>query len=138
MKHILPFAALFAVCSLHVQASPVDSSQQMSDEDLPSHFRVLSPDRMTSLDIRLSEGRLTYTPSYRQLVTTGKQVVVKRKRGKKRKRTITKSKTLEVALLDASPLGIRTNIGDWTENLTTTASYGRICWRKNWPRKRKC
>ena len=118
MKHILPFAALFAVCSLHVQAFPVDSSQQMSDEDLPSHFRVLSPDRMTSLDIRLSEGRLTYTPSYRQLVTTGKQVVVKRKRGKKRKRTITKSKTQEVALLDASPLGIRTNIGDWTENLT--------------------
>ena len=82
-------------------------------------FRVLSPDGLTYLDVTLADGRLTYTPGYRQLVVKGKQVVVKgKKKGRKSKRTITKTDTLDIPVLDASPLGIRTDIGEWTEGLT--------------------
>lgn len=81
--------------------------------------RVLSPDRLTYLEVTLADGHLTYTPGYRQLVTKGKQVVVKgKKKGKKSKRTVVKTDTLDVPVLDASPLGICTSIGDWTEGLT--------------------
>jgi len=83
-----------------------------------NEYRVLSPDGLTFLDVKLADGRLTYTPGYRQVVVKGKQVVVKGKKGKRRKRTITKADTLDVAVLDASPLGIRTDIGEWTEGLT--------------------
>ena len=81
--------------------------------------RVLSPDRLTYLEVTLADGHLTYTPGYRQLVTKEKQVVVKgKKKGKKSKRTVVKTDTLDVPVLDASPLGICTSIGDWTEGLT--------------------
>ena len=39
----------------------------------PSHFRVLSPDKMTFLEVSLDDGRLTYTTGYRTLVKPKKR-----------------------------------------------------------------
>ena len=105
MKRILSFGALFAVvCNLSAQAAPVASSQLMADEVSPSHFRVLSPDKMTFLDVSLAEGRLTYTAGYRQLVKAKKKGAA--------------PDTIDVPVLDPSPLGVYTNVADFSKELT--------------------
>ena len=81
----------------------------------PSHFRVLSPDRMTFLEVSLDDGRLTYTTGYRTLVKP-------KKRG-------AAPDTLDVPVIDPSPLGLHTNVADFSKDLTlvqTSQSDGPI------------
>ena len=65
-----------------------------SDADVT---RILSPDGMTYVDVELTGGHLTYSAGYRQA---------------------TKSGTADVCLLEASPLGFVSNVGDFSQNLT--------------------
>ena len=100
MNYSLPLAALFAAaCSLPAQATPVNA--QPADA---SHFRVLSPDKMTFLDVCLDDGRLTYTAGYRQLV--------------KAKKKDAAPDTIDVPVLEPSPLGVKTDIADFSKDLT--------------------
>ena len=81
----------------------------------PSHFRVLSPDRMTFLEVCLDDGRLTYTTGYRTLVKP-------KKRG-------AAPDTLDVPVIDPSPLGLHTNVADFSRDLTlvqTSQSDGPV------------
>ncbi len=67
-------------------------------------YRVLSPDGMTYLNVCLADGRLTYTAGYRQLVKP-------KKRG-------AAADTLDVPVIDPSPLGVYTDVADFSRNLT--------------------
>ena len=65
-------------------------------------WRILSPDKLTYVDLRLSDGRLTYTPGYREIVKGKKGSV---------------SDTLDVPVLDPSPLGVITDVADFSQEL---------------------
>ena len=67
-------------------------------------YRVLSPDGMTYLNVRLADGRLTYTAGYRKVLTA-------KKKG-------TPADTIDVPVLDPSPLGVFTNVADFSKDLT--------------------
>ncbi len=58
--------------------------------------RILSPDGSTYVDVELSGGRLTYSAGYRQT---------------------TKSGSSDVCLLESSPLGFVSNVGDFSQGL---------------------
>ena len=66
--------------------------------------RILSPDGLTYLDVKLEDGRLTYSAGYRQLVKAKKKGAV--------------PDTLDVPMLLDSPLGLYTNVGDLSKDLT--------------------
>ena len=66
-------------------------------------YRVYSPDRLTYLDVKLADGQLSYAAGYRQVVKAKKKGV--------------KTDTLDVPVLDPSPLGVYTNIGDFSKDL---------------------
>ncbi len=111
MKHILPIAAFVAAtCSLPVQASPASPQPAGASQ---SHFRVLSPDRLTFLEIQLTGGRLTYTAGYRQV----RQAAVAA--GKNAKKAASRD-TVDVPLLERSPLGLTADFTDWTQGLVVT------------------
>ena len=67
-------------------------------------YRVLSPNRLTYLDVKLSEGRLSYTVGLRRPVRAMKKGA--------------KADTLDIPMLDPSPLGVYTNVADFSKNLT--------------------
>ena len=75
---------------------------------IPNSFaaptRIYSPDRMTYVDVRVEDGRLLYNAGYRKVV---------------------KQDTVEVQLLEDSPLGLNSNVADWTGNLTLKETGGR-------------
>ena len=66
--------------------------------------RVLSPDGLTYLDVKLADGRLSYSAGYRTLV--------------KAKKKGAKPYTLDVPMVLESPLGVYTNVGDFSKDLT--------------------
>lgn len=66
--------------------------------------RILSPDGLTYLDVKLEDGRLTYSAGYRQLVKAKKKGAV--------------PDTLDVPMLLDSPLGLYTNVADLSKDLT--------------------
>lgn len=59
--------------------------------------RVLSPDGLTYVDVRFTDGRLTYSAGYRHVLNRD---------------------TVDVLLLEDSPLGFISNIGDFSHDLT--------------------
>lgn len=66
-------------------------------------FRVLSPDRMTYVDVRLDDGKLTYAAGCRKTV---------------------KKDTVDIRLLEYSPLGLYTNVGDFSKHLILKGQGG--------------
>ena len=90
MKHYFLAAFVFVVMiSLSVSAQTT---------------RVLSPDGLTYLDVKLADGRLSYSAGYRTIV--------------KAKKKGAKADTLDVPMLLDSPLGVYTNVADFSKNLT--------------------
>ena len=67
-------------------------------------FRIVSPDGLTYLNVKLADGRLTYSAGYRTLVKAKKKGAV--------------PDTLDVPMLLDSPLGLKTNVGDFSKDLT--------------------
>ena len=65
--------------------------------------RIVSPDGLTYLNVRLNEGRLTYSAGYRQPLKAKKGAV---------------PDTLDVPMLLDSPLGLYTNVADLSKDLT--------------------
>ena len=65
--------------------------------------RILSPDGLTYLDVKLEDGRLTYSAGYRQLVKAKKKGAA--------------PDTLDVPMLLDSPLGLYTNVADLSKDL---------------------
>ena len=66
--------------------------------------RVLSPDGLTYLDVKFDNGRLSYSAGYRQVVQPKKKSA--------------KADTIDVAMILNSPLGVYTNVADFSKNLT--------------------
>ena len=90
ISHILVALAIAAFSS----ASPVRAQQT---------FRVLSPDGLTYLNVKLADGSLTYSAGYRTLVKAKKKGAV--------------PDTLDVPMVLESPLGLYTSIGDLSKGL---------------------
>lgn len=91
-KITLSLAALFVAAAA---AFPAENSMK-------SH-RILSPDGLTYLDVRLDDGRLCYSAGYRTLV--------------KAKKKRAPADTLDVPVLLDSPLGLYTNVADMSKDL---------------------
>ena len=66
--------------------------------------RIYSPDRMTYADVKIENGRLSYSAGYRKVV---------------------KKDTVEVRMLEDSPLGLMTNVADFTKQLRLTETGGK-------------
>ena len=75
----------------------------------------MSPDGLTYVNVRLDEGKLTYSAGYRKTVVAAKN-------GKKAKAV---PDTVEVRLLEDSPLGLTSNVADWTKGLTLKETGGK-------------
>ena len=91
-KITLSLAVLFVAAAA---AFPAENSMK-------SH-RILSPDGLTYLDVRLDGGRLCYSAGYRTLV--------------KAKKKGAPADTLDVPVLLDSPLGLYTNVADMSKDL---------------------
>ncbi len=92
MKHSFLFLAVFVLAAIF---SPSTSAQTT---------RVLSPDGLTYLDVKLADGRLSYSAGYRTVL--------------KAKKKGAKADTLDVPMLLDSPLGVYTNVADFSKDLT--------------------
>ena len=66
-------------------------------------YRVLSPDGLTYLNVKLADGRLTYNAGYRTVVKAKKKSAV--------------ADTLDVPMILESPLGLYTSVGDFSKGL---------------------
>ena len=86
----------FIICSLLFMGS-----SQVSAETT----RVLSPNGLTYLDVRHEDGRLSYSAGYRKLVMKSKK-----------KNAV--PDTIDVSMLLDSPLGVYTNVADFSKDLT--------------------
>ena len=86
----------FIICSLLFMGS-----SQVSAETT----RVLSPNGLTYLDVRHEDGRLSYSTGYRKLVMKSKK-----------KNAV--PDTIDVPMLLDSPLGVYTNVADFSKDLT--------------------
>lgn len=71
--------------------------------------RVLSPDGLTYLDVKLADGKLSYSAGYRTIV--------------KAKKKGAKADTLDVPMILESPLGVYTNVADFSKNLTLVETF---------------
>lgn len=89
MKKFITLAAFAAAALLPVSAQD---------------YRVLSPDGLTYLNVSLKDGRLSYSAGYRLVVQPKKKKAPK--------------DTLDVPVLLDSPLGVYTNVADFSKNLT--------------------
>ena len=66
--------------------------------------RITSPDGLTYADVSLNDGKLSYSAGYRRVV---------------------KKDTLDVQLLEDSPLGLYSNVADFSRNLVLTNVTGQ-------------
>ncbi len=66
--------------------------------------RVLSPDKLTYLDVKFEDGKLSYSAGYRTIA--------------KAKKKGAKADTLDVPMVLDSPLGVYTNVADFSKDLT--------------------
>ena len=105
MNKILTLAALAAItCPAFAEESQrANLVIERGSQEQPA-YRVLSPDRLTYLDVQLTDGRLSYTVGLRKPVPA-------KKKG-------TKADTLDIPMLDPSPLGVYTNVADFSKDLT--------------------
>ncbi len=105
MKKLL-YLAVLASFALTGFAEETDNSSFVIDRTSGNtrEYRVLSPNRLTYLDVKLSEGRLSYTVGLRRPVRAMKKGA--------------KADTLDIPMLDPSPLGVYTNVADFSKNLT--------------------
>ena len=92
MKHRFLILAAFSLAALLI---PNASAQTT---------RILSPDGLTYLDVKLADGRLSYSAGYRTLVKA-------KKKGEA-------PDTIDVPMLLDSPLGVYTNVADFSKDLT--------------------
>lgn len=97
MKHRFLFHAAFAFAAI------------ISPSAFAQSYRVLSPDGLTYVDVKLADGSLSYTAGYRTLV--------------KAKKKGAKADTLDVPMLLDSPLGVYTNVADFSKNLTLVEAH---------------
>lgn len=72
--------------------------------------RIYSPDRMTYVDVKADGGRISYSAGYRKVVKVSKKV----------------TDTIEVRMLEDSPLGLYTNVADFSKDLTLTKTGGEM------------
>ena len=91
----------FCGWSARLLAAVVGVMSVWSSELAAQKELVTSPDGQTFLKVELNDGKLSYTAGYYETV-------------KKEKK--------EVVMLEKSPLGIITNIGDFSQNMTWTAA----------------
>ena len=91
-KYILYAAALFAA-----------AINMFAEESANKDFRILSPNGLTYLNVKLAEGRLTYSAGYRTLAKAKKKGAV--------------ADTIDVPMLLESPLGLMTNVADISKDL---------------------
>lgn len=108
MKLIYPLS-FFSV--LFLLSSPAKADEHATTTPLPlqvriaqSEYRILSPDGITYADLKLSDGHLTYTVGCRLL--------------QKSKQKGAAPDTIDIPLLDPSPLGLHTDAADFSQNLT--------------------
>ncbi len=79
---------------------------------LAEPVRVLSPDGLTYVDVAVDNGRATYSAGYRRVASAPA------KKGKRA--AAVRTDTVDVPMLEASPLGLSATVADWTESLTLT------------------
>ncbi len=92
MKHRFLILAAFAFAAI------------ISSPALAQSYRILSPDGLTYLDVKLTDGRLSYSAGYRTLVKAKKKGAA--------------PDTIDVPMLLDSPLGVYTNVADFSKDLT--------------------
>lgn len=76
----------------------------LSSSAFAQTYKVLSPDGLTYLDVKLADGKLSYSAGYRTVV--------------KAKKKGAKADTLDIPVLLDSPLGVYTNVADFSKDLT--------------------
>ena len=76
----------------------------LSSSAFAQTYKVLSPDGLTYLDVKLADGRLSYSAGYRKLVKAKKKGAA--------------PDTIDVPMLLDSPLGVYTNVADFSKDLT--------------------
>lgn len=76
----------------------------LSSSAFAQTYKVLSPDGLTYLNVKLADGKLSYSAGYRTIVKTKKKGA--------------KADTLDVPMVLDSPLGVYTNVADFSKNLT--------------------
>ncbi|MCR4994229.1 MAG: glycoside hydrolase family 97 protein [Bacteroidales bacterium] len=96
MKILTHTFSSFALLALACFTSPLQAQTE--------EYCVLSPDGLTYLNVRFADGRLTYNAGYSALV-----------RGKKKKMPVD---TIDVPVVLESPLGVYTNVADFSQHLT--------------------
>ena len=79
----------------------------LSSSAFAQTYKVLSPDGLTYLDVKLADGKLSYSAGYRTVVKAKKKGVA--------------PDTLDVPMLLDSPLGVYTNVADFSKDLTQFA-----------------
>ncbi len=95
MKH----STLWAAACLSLAATVISPTSLWAES-----YRVLSPDGLTYLNVKFEQGRLSYDAGYRTIV-----------QGKKRSLP---ADTIDVPVVLESPLGVYTDVADFSKNLT--------------------
>ncbi|MBR0432427.1 MAG: glycoside hydrolase family 97 catalytic domain-containing protein [Bacteroidaceae bacterium] len=103
MKHCLLFIAAFVFVAFNSPLSAINNDGYHIERVRHSDYRILSPDKLTYLHVKLTDGRLTYSAGYRQIVKAKKKGAA--------------PDTIDVPVLMDSPLGVYTNIADFSQNL---------------------
>ena len=99
MKHILTLAATFLFAASSFSAEPI------------REFRLTSPNGLTFLHFAIRDGHATYNVGLKQIVIRGFG-------------TAAVNDSIDVPMLDASPLGLKTSIGTWDDGLEVVACTG--------------
>ena len=99
MKHILTLAAALLFAASSFSAEPV------------REFRLTSPNGLTFLNFAIRDGHATYNVGLKQIVIRGFG-------------TASVNDSIDVPMLDASPLGLKTSIGTWEDGLEVVACTG--------------
>jgi hypothetical protein len=104
MKYITNMKITMKAFFLFIAAFFIAATTVFSEDTTQKDFRILSPDGMTYLNVRLADGKLTYSAGYRILANAKKKNAV--------------PDTLDVPMLLDSPLGLYTSVGDFSKDLT--------------------
>ena len=99
MKHILTLAASLLFAASSFSAEPI------------RNFRLNSPNGLTFLNFAIRDGHATYDVGIRQIVIRGFGAA-------------TVNDSIDVPLLDPSPLGLKTSIGTWEDGLEVVSCTG--------------
>ena len=103
MKHQFLFLAALALAAAASPLSAKEVNPYLIERAHFADYRLLSPDKLTYLDLKLTDGCLSYSAGYRVV--------------KKAKKKGAAPDTLDVPVLLDSPLGVYTNISDFSRDL---------------------